>query len=94
MKKFLQIIGIIIIIAGVALGAYVGIGVMFIKPILSACAAFDAGTLTGSIVGLTVVKCIFAGVVGTLIGCVGVFVGEVVRTIGIELEKYARINKK
>ena len=40
---------------------------MLIKPILAACAAFDAGTLTATIIGITIIKCLFAGVVFSLI---------------------------
>ena len=29
---------------------------MLIKPILEACAAFDAGTLTATIIGVTIIK--------------------------------------
>lgn len=68
LKEALKLaIAIIIIIAGIVAAIYYGVWVMFIKAILSACAAFDAGTLTAMTVGLTVIKCIFASTVTGLI---------------------------
>ena len=77
MKK---IIGILLMIAGVVGGLYVGGWMLFIQPIIEACQAFDAGTLTGTIVGITVLKCIFASAVGSIIAYVGFLVGGVLAT--------------
>ena len=71
------IIGWIIFIGSIALGLYVGGWVMFIQPIIEACKAFDAGTLTGLIVGTTVLKCIFAGTVGGIIIYIGLTIATV-----------------
>ena len=71
------IIGWIIFIGSVVLGLYVGGWMMFVQPIIEACKAFDAGTLTGLIVGTTVLKCIFAGTVGVII----VWIGSAIATI-------------
>ena len=68
------ILGWIVFIGSAAYGVYVGAWLMFIKPIIEACKAFDAGTLTGLMVGTTVLKCLFASAVGWLI----VYVGSVV----------------
>ena len=65
------IIGWIVLIGSVVCGIYVGGWLMFIQPIIEACKAFDAGTLTGLIVGTTVLKCIFASTVGALIVWIG-----------------------
>lgn len=65
------IIGWIVLIGSVVGGLYVGGWLMFIQPIIEACKAFDAGTLTGLIVGTTVLKCIFASTVGALIVWIG-----------------------
>lgn len=46
----------ITIIVGVALGIYAGGWLLFIKPIITVCAAYDAGTLTGSMIGWTIIK--------------------------------------
>ena len=54
---------------------YVGGWLMFISPIIEACKTFDAGTLTGYIVGVTILKCIFAGTVGSLVAYFGTLIG-------------------
>lgn len=69
------IIGFIIIVASFILAGYVGIWEMFIGPIIDACKHFDAGTLTGLIVGKTVLKCIFASTVSSLIVWFGYITG-------------------
>lgn len=71
------IIGWIIFIGSIVGGLYVGGWLMFIQPIIEACKAFDAGTLTGLIVGTTVLKCIFASTVGVII----VWIGSSIATI-------------
>lgn len=53
---------------------------MFIKPIIEACKAFDTGTLTAMIVGVTVLKCIFVNFVGTIIAYVRCLIGVVLAT--------------
>ena len=73
MKK---VLGVLFIIAGICGGLYVGGWLMFIQPIISACKSFDAGTLTGTIVGITVLKCIFASFVCGIIAWVGSFIGQ------------------
>ena len=63
-----NIIGAVIIILSWVLALYVGLWEMFIKPIIDSCIAFDNGTLTGVMVGITVLKCIFAsGVAGAIL---------------------------
>ena len=69
------VIGVLIIIGSILGGLYVGGWTMFIQPIREACAAFDAGILTGAIVGSTIIKCIFAGTIGTLIAYIGCHIG-------------------
>lgn len=73
--KICGIIGVILIIAGALGGLYVGGWRMFIQPIIEVCKAFDAGTITGMMIGLTVIKCIFASGVGSLIFIVGYYLG-------------------
>lgn len=65
------------LLAGIAGGIYVGGWLMMVKPILTACAAFDAGTLTATVVGITVLKFIFGGTVGATIFAAGSFVGSI-----------------
>ena len=62
-----QILTVLVFIAGIIGACYVGGWMMFISPIIEACKAFDAGTLTGTIVGVTVLKCVFASVVASII---------------------------
>ena len=72
----ITIIGFIFIITGAIGGLYVGGWLMFIEPILEACKAFDAGTLTGLVVGITVLKCFFASTVGWLVFTIGLGIGQ------------------
>ena len=58
----------ITIIVGIALGIYTGGWLLFIKPIIAVCAAYDAGTLTGSMIGWTIIKClVFAPIAARVI---------------------------
>lgn len=70
------ILGWIVFIGSATYGVYVGAWLMFIKPIIELCKAFDAGTLTGLLVGTTVLKCLFASVVGWLIVYIGAAVAN------------------
>ena len=71
------IIGWVVFIGSIVLGAYVGGWLMFIQPIIEACKAFDAGTVTGLLVGITVLKCMFASMVGGIIIWVGSAIASV-----------------
>lgn len=53
-----------IMIIGAIAALYIGGWLMFINPIITACTAYDAGMLTGSLIMITVLKCIFSGVIG------------------------------
>ena len=79
MDIIVKVLGFLIAAFGIIGGLYVGVWLMFIQPILEACQAFDAGTLTGVTVGITVLKCIFASAVGWFIGYVGMAVGRLIR---------------
>jgi hypothetical protein len=72
------IIGWIVLIGSVVCGVYVGGWLMFIQPIIEACKAFDAGTLTGLIVGTTVLKCVFASAVSGIIMYVGSAIAAII----------------
>lgn len=67
--------GIIILIVGIFGSLYVGGWCMFIKPIIELCKAIDTSTLTGLIVGSTILKCIFASSVGLFIFYIGYYLG-------------------
>ena len=70
------IFGWIVLVGSVLCGLYVGGWLMFIKPILDVCNAFDAGTITGLLIGTAVLKCLFASVAGWLIVYVGAAVAN------------------
>lgn len=74
---FKVIMGWLVLIGSVVCGLYVGGWLMFIQPIIEACKAFDAGTLTGLLVGVTVLKCMFASAVSGII----IWIGSVIATI-------------
>lgn len=57
----------IIAVGAVVLGIYVGLWLMFFKPILGCCTAYDLGMLTGYMVGITIIKCILAAPVANII---------------------------
>lgn len=73
-----EAIGYLLMIIGIVTGLYVGGWLMFIQPILEVCRCFDAGTLTGTIIGVTILKCVFSGAVGSIIAWLGVVLGSVV----------------
>ncbi len=64
-EKIRGILFLIFMISSIVLGCYVGGWLMFIKPIMNCCIAFDAGMLTGNMIGLTILSCVFSGGVGT-----------------------------
>ena len=64
-EKIRKILFWIFMISSIVLGCYIGVWVMFIKPIMNCCIAFDAGMLTGNMIGLTILSCVFSGGVGT-----------------------------
>lgn len=67
------------------LGGYLGIWTFFIQPIIYACQSFDAGILTGTIVGVTILKCIFAGTVSGVVVYVGTVIGSLIQ--GTKIKK-------
>lgn len=71
MKRIRKIIALLVLVVGFIGGGYVGGWLMFIQPITTACKAYDAGTLTGNIIGVTIINCLFAGTVFALIAFVG-----------------------
>lgn len=73
-----KLIGGLVVLIGILGVFYIGGFILFVQPILAACKSFDAGTLTMLAVGVTVLKCIFAGTVGVLIAWLGMVVGAVI----------------
>jgi hypothetical protein len=87
MKK---LFGILIIIGGILLALYLGLWVMFIHPIKTACKAYDVGMLTGMLLGKTILLCIFASVVGGFIAWLSIVIGGIL----IETSSYSHKNLK
>lgn len=55
------------------------VGYYFIKPIITVCTAYDAGTLTGSMIGWTIIKClVFAPIVAKVIVNVALTIAEAI----------------
>lgn len=73
-----KVISWIILIGSILCGLYVGGWIMFIQPIIEACKHFDAGTLTGAIVGSTIVKCALASFVTSIIVSAGIFIVQII----------------
>lgn len=71
----MQKLGMIFIIIGIILGLYIGGWLMFIQPILACATAFDMGVLTGSMIAITALKCIFVSFVGYIVFWVFSFIG-------------------
>lgn len=70
-NKIRDWLGIIVYAISIIIGFYVSIWVMLIEPIIYACQCFDAGTLTATIVGITIIKILLSGFAGILIMLVG-----------------------
>lgn len=75
MKK---IIGILFIIASIALGVYVGFWIMFVGGIMGIANAWDMGTLSASLIGWNIVKIISASFIGYGIFTVLAFIGGII----------------
>lgn len=100
----MKIIGVLLIIAAVALGLYVGGWLLFVKgiidmvvgiiAIISACAAGTAiASGTASLIGFGLVKFLCGGVVGWLIFLFVAFIGGVFIAAGDETSSRKRFSK-
>ena len=76
MKKFLSIF---FLIAGIVAAAYFGGFVLFAKPILVCCSAFDEGTLTGTMIGIAFLKCCVASIVASVCLFVGTLISQLLK---------------
>ena len=72
-----NIIAILIFGVSVIAAIYFGGWVLFVHPIITCCAAFDAGTLTAMMLGISILKCIVAAGVASIL----VYVGAIVATL-------------
>lgn len=70
-NKIRDLLGAIVYAISIIIGFYVGIWVMLVEPIIYACQCFDAGTLTATIIGITIIKILLSGFAATLIMLIG-----------------------
>lgn len=77
-----KILAVVIFIAGIIAAIYFGAWVLLIKSILTACAAFDAGTLTAMLVGWTVIKCLLASTVAAVIIWISAVISAFIASLG------------
>lgn len=70
-NKIRDWLGIIVYAISIILGFYVSIWAMLVEPIIYACQCFDAGTLTATIIGITIIKILLSGFAGILIMFIG-----------------------
>lgn len=71
LDKIRDWLGIAIYTISIIIGFYVSIWVMLVEPIIYACQCFDAGTLTATIIGITIIKILLSGFAGILIMLIG-----------------------
>lgn len=77
-----NVIAFLVAAIGIVGGIYIGGWLMFIQPIIEVASAFDAGLLTGSMIAITILKCIFATFVGTVIAAVGCWIAGLIQICG------------
>lgn len=70
-NKIRDWLGVIVYAISIIIGLYVSIWVMLVEPIIYACQCFDAGTLTATIIGITIIKILLSGFAGILIMFIG-----------------------
>ena len=70
-NKIRDWLGAIVYAISIIIGFYVGIWVMMVEPIIYACQCFDAGTLTATIICITIIKILLSGFAAILIMLVG-----------------------
>lgn len=71
LDKIRDWLGIAVYGISIIIGFYVSIWVMLVEPIIYACQCFDAGTLTATIIGITIIKILLSGFAGILIMFIG-----------------------
>lgn len=71
LDKIRDWLGIAVYGISIIIGFYVSILVMLVEPIIYACQCFDAGTLTATIIGITIIKILLSGFAGILIMFIG-----------------------
>ncbi len=77
-QKIKRIISILLIIAGIVCGVYVGAWLLFIKPIMAICMAIDSGSVTAMVIGMGIIKFLLASPVAGVIIYIGFIFGNLV----------------
>lgn len=83
-KKTYNIIGYSILGVGTLSGCYIYFWLMFLKPILLAVKAFDAGTLTGMMILKTLACCFLGEIPACVIMLISVLIASIVMNYGSE----------
>lgn len=73
---------VIIFIAGIVGGIYVGLWLMFLKPLIMVGRMYDAGTLTGAIIISMILKFIFSSLAGSSIFYACTYIAREIIEIG------------
>jgi hypothetical protein len=77
-----KIIGVVLMLAGVAFGLYAGLWWAFIGGIVDVIHAIKAPDMVALDVAIGIVKVMCAGIIGTMCGVVAVFPGFALFSIG------------
>ena len=86
-EKTCTIIGFGVLGLSTIASLYVYFWLMLIKPIMGACAAFDAGVLTGKMIGITIMKALLGGFPAGFIYLVGYVVTMIILDYGCKYGK-------
>lgn len=81
-EKTCTIIGFGVLGLSTIASLYVYFWLMLIKPIMAVCAAFDAGALTGKMIGIVVAKALLGGLPAGFVFLVGYILGKVILEFG------------
>lgn len=86
-EKTCTIIGFGVLGVSIIASLYVYFWLMLIKPIMAACTAFDAGVLTGKMIGIVVAKALLGGFPAAFVYLVGYVVAKIILEYGYKYGK-------
>lgn len=78
MKMIKEVLGIVCVVGSILGGIYIGGWLMFLQPIFEVAAAIDGGTVTAMLIAITVIKCLLASFVATVVMYIGVLIGALI----------------
>lgn len=67
MKKYYSVIGRLIMVIGILFGTYLGGWLLLLQPLTTIVVAINSDTLTGWLLFVSCVKCVFAPFVGLMV---------------------------